>query len=59
MRAGQGRRDVGPPVVRLLGAPHGLLSYSPETGEVWTLTDPIPERVLYAVRLSDVDSALS
>ncbi|WP_326575577.1 hypothetical protein OG889_09470 [Streptomyces sp. NBC_00481] len=35
------------------------LSYSPETGEVWTLTDPIPERVLYAVRLSDVDSALS
>jgi hypothetical protein len=35
------------------------LSYSPETGELWTLTDPIPERVLYAVRLSDVDSALS
>ncbi|MGW1675168.1 hypothetical protein [Streptomyces sp. NPDC002324] len=34
------------------------LSYSPETGEVWTLTDPVPERVLYAVRLRDVDSAL-
>ncbi|WP_371575717.1 hypothetical protein [Streptomyces sp. NBC_01314] len=34
------------------------LSYSPETGEMWTLTDPIPERVLYAVKLSDVDSAL-
>ncbi|MDX3628925.1 hypothetical protein PV728_01080 [Streptomyces europaeiscabiei] len=34
------------------------LSYSPETGEVWTLTDPIPERVLYAVKLSDVDGAL-
>ncbi|MDX2931216.1 hypothetical protein [Streptomyces ipomoeae] len=35
------------------------LSYSPETDEVWTLTDPIPERVLYAVKLSDVESALS
>ncbi|QYX76834.1 hypothetical protein [Streptomyces akebiae] len=34
------------------------LSYSPETDEVWTLTDPIPERVLYAVRLSDVDGTL-
>jgi hypothetical protein len=34
------------------------LSYSPVTGEVWTLTDPIPARVLYAVRLSKVDSAL-
>jgi hypothetical protein len=30
------------------------LSYSPESDELWTLTDPIPERVLYAVRLSDV-----
>ncbi|MFE7841337.1 hypothetical protein ACFU53_36390 [Streptomyces sp. NPDC057474] len=35
------------------------LSYSPETGEMWTLTGPVPERVLYAVKLSDVDSALS
>lgn len=35
------------------------LSYSPETGELWTLTDPIPERVLYAVKLSEVDRALS
>ncbi|WP_216590646.1 hypothetical protein [Streptomyces brasiliscabiei] len=35
------------------------LSYSPETGELWTLTDPIPERVLYAVKLSDVDSSLN
>ncbi|MEI5521020.1 hypothetical protein WB401_12325 [Streptomyces brasiliscabiei] len=34
------------------------LSYSPETGELWTLTDPIPERVLYAVKLSDIDSSL-
>lgn len=34
------------------------LSYSPETDEVWTLTDPIPERVLYAVKLSDVNGAL-
>ncbi|MFF6784642.1 hypothetical protein [Streptomyces sp. NPDC012510] len=34
------------------------LSYSPETDEVWTLTDPIPERVLYAVKLSDVDGTL-
>ncbi|WP_338895442.1 hypothetical protein WBG99_06750 [Streptomyces sp. TG1A-60] len=34
------------------------LSYSPETDEVWTLTGPVPERVLYAVKLSDVDSAL-
>ncbi|MDX3639273.1 hypothetical protein [Streptomyces sp. MB09-02B] len=33
------------------------LSYSPETDELWTLTDPIPERVLYAVKLSDVDAA--
>lgn len=30
------------------------LSYSPESDELWTLTDPVPERVLYAVRLSDV-----
>lgn len=34
------------------------LSYSPETGELWTLTDPIPERVLYAVKLKDIDSTL-
>jgi hypothetical protein len=34
------------------------LSYSPETGEMWTLTDPVPERVLYAVKLRDIDSAL-
>ncbi|MGW0843693.1 hypothetical protein ACWD26_26815 [Streptomyces sp. NPDC002787] len=35
------------------------LSYSPQTDEMWTLTDPIPERVLYAVRLSDVDGTLN
>ncbi|KFG01260.1 hypothetical protein IQ62_09005 [Streptomyces scabiei] len=40
------------------GRHSGSLSYSPETGEVWTLTDPIPERVLYAVKLSDLDGAL-
>ncbi|GAQ66297.1 hypothetical protein [Streptomyces scabiei] len=34
------------------------LSYSPETGQLWTLTDPVPERLLYAVRLRDVDGAL-
>ncbi|MEE1759397.1 hypothetical protein [Streptomyces sp. SP18BB07] len=34
------------------------LSYSPETDEVWTLTDPIPERVLYAVKLSDIEDTL-
>ncbi|WP_200309188.1 hypothetical protein [Streptomyces adelaidensis] len=34
------------------------LSYSPETDELWTLSGPIPERVLYSVRLSDVDSSL-
>ncbi|UUU25674.1 hypothetical protein [Streptomyces sp. DSM 40750] len=34
------------------------LSYSPETDEVWTLTGPIPERALYAVKLSDLDGTL-
>ncbi|MGW0707135.1 hypothetical protein ACWD4G_14455 [Streptomyces sp. NPDC002643] len=34
------------------------LAYSPETGEVWTLTDPIPERVLFAVKLSDIEDTL-
>lgn len=34
------------------------LSYSPETGEVWTLTDPISKRVLYAVKLSDIENTL-
>ncbi|WP_159774295.1 hypothetical protein [Streptomyces sp. HM190] len=36
----------------------GPLSYAPGTSELWTLTAPVPERVLYAVRLSDVESAL-
>lgn len=34
------------------------LSYSPETDEVWTLTAPVPERVLYAVKLSDIADTL-
>ncbi|UJV39862.1 hypothetical protein [Streptomyces sp. AMCC400023] len=34
------------------------LSYSPETDELWTLTTPIPERVLYAAKLSDIDDTL-
>ncbi|QFR01066.1 hypothetical protein F9278_38270 [Streptomyces phaeolivaceus] len=41
------------------GRDSASLSYSPATGELWTLTDPIPERVLYAVKLNDVDSSLN
>ncbi|BBC32040.1 hypothetical protein SGFS_033340 [Streptomyces graminofaciens] len=35
------------------------LSYWPETRELWTLTDAIPERVLYAVRWSAIGDTLN
>lgn len=50
--------DAGSKAYACWGRHTASLSYSPVTGEVWTLTDPIPARVLYAVRLAKVDSAL-
>lgn len=40
------------------GVGPGALSYWPQTGELWTLTDTAARRVLYAVPLSSVDKSL-
>ncbi|MFG2309796.1 hypothetical protein ACGFS9_14145 [Streptomyces sp. NPDC048566] len=36
----------------------GALSYWPQTGELWSMTDPAARRVLFAVPLSSVDASV-